>query len=102
MAELFCNGGAMRGGSLHHNVSAHPFVGAVRTAPRYRFFSVRDEFPALLLVDTGGASIQGELHDVPIADIRTDFLPEEPKSSSSPSSSWRTAAPYSPWACDPG
>jgi len=79
MAELFCNGGAMRGGGLHHNVSAHPFVGAVRTAPRYRFFSVRDEFPALLLVDTSGASIQGELYDVPIADIRTDFLPDEPE-----------------------
>lgn len=49
MTELFCNGGAMRGGSLHHNVSSHPFVGTVRTTPNYRFFSVRDEFPALLL-----------------------------------------------------
>jgi hypothetical protein len=60
MTELFCNGGAMRGGSLHHNVSSHPFVGTVRTTPDYRFFSVRDEFPALLL------------------DIRTAFLPDEP------------------------
>lgn len=79
MAELFCNGGAMRGGALHHNVSAHPYAGAVRTAPHYRFYSVRDEFPALLLVERGGASIQGELYDVPIADIRTDFLPGEPE-----------------------
>ncbi|MDI9948271.1 MULTISPECIES: gamma-glutamylcyclotransferase [Rhodococcus] len=79
MAELFCNGGAMRGGNLHHNVSAHTFLGTVRTAPKYRFFSVRDEFPALLLTETGGASIEGELYDVPIGDIRTDFLPEEPE-----------------------
>jgi len=78
MAELFCNGGAMRGGNLHHNVSAHPFRGAVRTAPHYRFFSVRGEFPALLLTETGGASIEGELYDVSLSDIRTDFLPEEP------------------------
>ncbi|EID71703.1 MULTISPECIES: allophanate hydrolase-related protein [Rhodococcus] len=77
MAELFCNGGAMRGGNLHHNVSAHTFLGTVRTAPKYRFFSVRDEFPALLLAEAGGASIEGELYDVPIGDIRTDLLPEE-------------------------
>ncbi len=75
MAELFCNGGAMRGGNLHHNVSAHTFLGTVRTAPKYRFFSVRDEFPALLLAEAGGASIEGELYDVPIGDIRTDLLP---------------------------
>ncbi|MGV9796579.1 allophanate hydrolase-related protein [Mycobacterium sp. NPDC003449] len=78
MAELFCNGGAMRGGNLHQNVSAHRFLGAVRTAPMYRFFSVRDEFPALLLTATGGASIEGELYDVPMESIRTEFLPEEP------------------------
>ena len=69
----------MRGGNLHHNVSAHRFLGAVRTAPHYRFFSVRDEFPALLLAESGGASIEGELYDVPIEDIRTDFLSEEPE-----------------------
>ena len=79
MTELFCNGGAMRGGNLHHNVSGHTFLGAVRTAPRYRFFSVRDEFPALLLAESGGRSIEGELYDVPIDVIRTDFLPEEPE-----------------------
>jgi gamma-glutamylcyclotransferase (GGCT)/AIG2-like uncharacterized protein YtfP len=79
MAELFCNGGAMRGGNLHHNVSAHRFLGAVRTAPIYRFFSVRDEFPALLLTETGGASIEGELYEVPMDNIRTDFLPDEPE-----------------------
>lgn len=79
MTELFCNGGAMRGGNLHHNVSSHTFLGAVRTAPNYRFYSVRDEFPALLLTESGGKSIEGELYDVPIKNIRTDFLPEEPE-----------------------
>ena len=79
MTALFCNGGAMRGGSLHHNVSAHTFLGTFRTAPNYRFYSVRDEFPALLLTESGGKSIEGELYDVPIEDIRTDFLPEEPE-----------------------
>lgn len=78
MAELFCNGGAMRGGNLHHNVAQHRFLGAIRTAPIYRFFSVRDEFPGLLLSPQSGASIEGELYDVPLDNIRTDFLPEEP------------------------
>jgi gamma-glutamylcyclotransferase (GGCT)/AIG2-like uncharacterized protein YtfP len=78
MAELFCNGGAMRGGNLHHTVSQHRFLGAVTTAPKYRFFSVRDEFPALLLCETDGAAIEGELYDVPMDKIRTDFLPAEP------------------------
>lgn len=78
MTELFCNGGAMRGGSLHHNVSAHPFVGTVTTTPSYRFYSVRDEFPALLLDHTAGAAIEGELYDIPLDEIRTAFLPDEP------------------------
>lgn len=78
MTELFCNGGAMRGGSLHHNVSSHPFVGTARTTPTYRFFSVRDEFPALLLDDRAGAAIEGELYDIPLDAIRTSFLPDEP------------------------
>ena len=78
MAELFCNGGAMRGGNLHQNVSQHRFLGAVTIAPKYRFFSVRDEFPALLLNETGGAAIEGELYEVPIDNIRSDFLPSEP------------------------
>lgn len=79
MTELFCNGGAMRGGNLHHNVAAHTFLGSVTTAPKYRFFAVRDEFPALLLDEAAGASIVGELYEVPLDAIRTDFLPAEPE-----------------------
>ncbi|MCO5571881.1 hypothetical protein L7F22_025629 [Adiantum nelumboides] len=68
----------MRGGRLHHNVSAHPFLGGVRTAPHYRMYSVRDQFPALLEDPSGGVPLAGEIYDVPLSAIRTDFLPDEP------------------------
>lgn len=47
MPLMFLNGGAMRGGPLHHLLRGAPFVATVRTAPRYRFYSVGDRFPAL-------------------------------------------------------
>lgn len=68
----------MRGGDLHHTISDHPFLGVVTTAPAYRFYSVRDEFPALELTGSGGVGVEGELYDVPLGTIRTDFMPEEP------------------------
>ena len=51
----------------------------MRTAPRYRFFSVGNRFPALWLVDTGGVSVPGELYDVPLTTIRDQFIPAEPE-----------------------
>ncbi len=78
MTALFCSGDAMRGGRLHHNVSAHPFLGAVRTAPHYRMYAVRDAFPALAEDPTGGVPLAGEIYDVPLSAIRTEFLPDEP------------------------
>ena len=48
MVFLMTNGEGMRGGRLHDTIAAHPFVGERRTAPKYRFFSVRDEFPGIL------------------------------------------------------
>jgi gamma-glutamylcyclotransferase (GGCT)/AIG2-like uncharacterized protein YtfP len=77
MVNLFVNGDAMRGGRLHGNVTEHPFLGEVRTAPRYRFYSVRDEFPGLAAA-ADGAAIAGELYDVPLAVIAEKFLPDEP------------------------
>jgi len=74
---LFVNGDGMRGGRVHHTIEAHPFLGAARTAPRYRFFSVRDEFPALWPADDG-VSVEGELYDVPLDVIRDAFIPAEP------------------------
>ncbi len=79
MTPLFLNGEGMRGGVVHHNVAEHPFLGEVRTASRYQFCSVRDEFPGI--VDVGvdqGASIRGELYDVPLRVLLDRFLPAEP------------------------
>ena len=56
---LFVNGEGMRGGSVHHTIAAHPFLGHVRTAPKYRFFSVGDRFPALWPVDQGAFPCPG-------------------------------------------
>lgn len=62
MTLMFLNGGAMRGGPLHRLLAGARFVGVVRTAPRYRFYSVGDRFPALaeltgpLEVDAGGGA----------------------------------------------
>ena len=75
---LFVNGGGMRGGNIHHTIEGLPFLGTARTAPRYRFFAVRDEFPGLWRVDEGGVSIEGELYDVPLHVIRDRFVPAEP------------------------
>jgi Allophanate hydrolase C-terminal domain len=75
---LFVNGGGMRGGDVHYSIEGLPFLGEARTAPRYRFFSVRDEFPGLWPVDEGGVSIAGELYDVPLDVIRDRFIPAEP------------------------
>jgi gamma-glutamylcyclotransferase (GGCT)/AIG2-like uncharacterized protein YtfP len=75
---LFVNGEGMNGGKVHYSIDGHPFLGAARTAPRYRFFSVRDEFPGLWPVAEGGASIEGELYEVPLDVIRDSFMPAEP------------------------
>jgi hypothetical protein len=75
---LFVNGGGMRGGPIHHTISDHPFLGERWTAPKYRFFSVGDRFPAMWLVDQGGVAVPGELYDVPLTVIRDRFIPAEP------------------------
>lgn len=79
MPHLFVNGEGMRGGAVHHNIADHRFVGPASTAPHYRFWSVRDEFPGVAPAGPGaGASIVGELYDVPLATLRERFLPGEP------------------------
>ena len=83
MTLMFLNGGAMRGGPLHHLLTGAQFVGVVRTAPKYRFYSVGDRFPALAEL-TGpnefetGISVAGELYDVPWEVLRESLLPAEP------------------------
>jgi gamma-glutamylcyclotransferase (GGCT)/AIG2-like uncharacterized protein YtfP len=78
MVLLMTNGEGMRGGAVHHTIADHPFVGEVETAPRYRFFSVRDQFPGLVPVDEDGGVVRGELYDVPLEVLRDAFLPHEP------------------------
>ena len=82
MALMFLNGDGMRGGSAHHAIEGAPLVGERRTAPKYRFYSVRDEFPALYPADgeeggEEGQAILGELYDVPMKPLR-ELLGTEP------------------------
>jgi hypothetical protein len=77
MALMFLNGDGMRGGRAHYTIEGVPLVGERRTAPLYRFFSVRDEFPALYPVAEGGQPILGELYDVPMGPLNA-LLATEP------------------------
>ena len=47
MALMFLNGDGMHGGRAHYTIEGVPLIGERRTAPLYRFYSIRDEFPAL-------------------------------------------------------
>ena len=80
MALMFLNGGGMRGGPVHRHIESVPLVGERRTAPRYRFYSIRDEYPGLYPADGPGAAgrpIAGELYDVPM-DLLRSLLANEP------------------------
>ncbi|WP_328391912.1 allophanate hydrolase-related protein [Nocardia sp. NBC_00416] len=75
---MFVNGQAMRGGSLNDALAGARYLGAVRTAPRYRFFSFDDVFPGLARVSEGGWAVPGEIYAVSYADLRENLLPREP------------------------
>nr|CTQ97521.1 hypothetical protein [Kibdelosporangium sp. MJ126-NF4] len=75
---MFLNGGAMRGGPLHHLLEGSPLIGSTRTAAKYRFYSVDGVCPALHPVSHGGAAVAGELYDVPLDVLRDKLLPAEP------------------------
>lgn len=76
--HMFLNGTAMSGQSDHHHLNGAPFLGEARTAPRYRFYAVRNEFPGLVPVEAGGASIVGELYDLDDEVWRTSLAMAEP------------------------
>lgn len=78
MALMFFNGGAMRGGPLHHLLDGSPYVESTTTAPKYRFYAVGDQCPALYPVSHGGASVTGEVYDVSLDALRDRVLPAEP------------------------
>ncbi|NKY34518.1 hypothetical protein HGA13_15760 [Nocardia speluncae] len=75
---MFVNGQAMRGGSLNDALAGARYLGAVRTAPRYRFFSFGDVFPGLARVAEGGWPVPGEIYEVSYTDLRENLLPREP------------------------
>jgi gamma-glutamylcyclotransferase (GGCT)/AIG2-like uncharacterized protein YtfP len=65
--ELFVNGTLMRGLPLHANLAGAAFLGEVRTAPRYRLYSIADRHPGMFEVANDGVAVQGELYRVPAA-----------------------------------
>jgi hypothetical protein len=78
MTRMFLNGTAMAGQKDAHSHGGSTFLGPARTAARYRFLVVRDEFPGLFEVGRGGRSIEGELYEIPESVLRGDLLPNEP------------------------
>ena len=76
--RMFVNGQAMSGGSLNSALADAEFLGPAETAPKYRFYSVRDEFPGLHPVPTGGHTVPGELYAVTYRILREHLLPGEP------------------------
>jgi hypothetical protein len=76
---MFVNGQAMSGGSLSDALTDATFLGPVLTAPRYRFYSVRDEFPGLHPVEQNGTAIAGEVYAVGYDVLRERLLPREPE-----------------------
>jgi gamma-glutamylcyclotransferase (GGCT)/AIG2-like uncharacterized protein YtfP len=79
MALMFLNGDGMRGGRAHHPIEGIPLIGERHTAPLYRFYSVRDEFPGLYPAAGGGLPILGELYDVPMGPLRALLATEPPE-----------------------
>jgi hypothetical protein len=78
MAHMFLNGTAMAGQKDHAAHAGSTFLGPARTAAEYRFFVVRDEFPGLFKVRSGGRCIDGELYDIPDDVLHDHLLPAEP------------------------
>jgi len=79
MALMFLNGDGMRGGRAHYTIEGVPLIGERRTAPLYRFYSIRDEFPALYPATEGAAPVLGELYDVPMLQLRALLATEPPE-----------------------
>lgn len=59
------NGGLMRGQSAHWKMKGATFLEEVRTAARYRLYSIGDRYPAMIRDDQQGVSIAAELYHVP-------------------------------------
>lgn len=77
--DLFVNGTLMRGEALHQNLAACRFVRVAHTGPYYRLFLLGGgTYPGMIRASHGGASIAGELYDVPDAQVGAIFAREPP------------------------
>ncbi|MDQ2728479.1 MAG: gamma-glutamylcyclotransferase [Actinomycetota bacterium] len=76
---MFLNGTAMTGQKDHGAHAGSTLLGPARTTAAYRFFAVRDEFPALYPAASGGRCIDGELYDIPERVLHDSLLPTEPQ-----------------------
>lgn len=77
---MFLNGTAMSGQKDHGCIAGlATLVGPATTAPNFRFFAVRDEFPGLFPVSSGGLAITGELYEMSDELLFDILLPQEPK-----------------------
>jgi gamma-glutamylcyclotransferase (GGCT)/AIG2-like uncharacterized protein YtfP len=63
--DLFVNGTLMRDQKLHENLTGADFIGEVRTARRYRLYSIGDVHPGMFPVEEHGIAVAGELYRVP-------------------------------------
>ncbi|MFT8394889.1 MAG: gamma-glutamylcyclotransferase [Propionibacterium sp.] len=78
--RMFVDGQATTGGSMNQILldSGAVLVAKTQTAPKYRFYSVRDEFPGLYYVGDGGFAVPGELYEMTYELLRDVQLPDEP------------------------
>ncbi|QXJ22545.1 gamma-glutamylcyclotransferase [Actinomadura graeca] len=76
---MFLNGTAMSGQKDHFAVNGATFLGPTSTAPGFRFFAVRREFPGLLPVSEHGVPVSGELYDMSDKQLFDVLLPQEPE-----------------------
>lgn len=80
MVHMFLNGGGMAGGPLHPMLRGAPLVARTASAPHYRFYAVRGEYPAMVRAAGGeeGRRVTGEVYDLPLDVLRDSLLPAEP------------------------
>jgi gamma-glutamylcyclotransferase (GGCT)/AIG2-like uncharacterized protein YtfP len=63
---VFFNGSVMRGQPHHENLAGAVFLRTMRTAPRYRLYSIGDRHPAMIATsEEDGHAFEGELYFVP-------------------------------------
>lgn len=79
LVRMFVNGQGMRGGEFNDSLADATYLGEAQTAEKYRFYSVRGEFPGLHPVPSGGGSVPGEVYELPPLMLSERLLPREPK-----------------------